>query len=123
MRLKLDENLSGPILKPALEALEHDVKTVQDENLSRRPDVDVLDAARKEARLLLTQDRHLIDLKRFPPGSHAGVVCFKPRKPRETDLFRFIMEFVKNAPLEDFVGEVVEVKPERYTILGKPAGS
>ncbi len=117
MRLKLDENLSGRTLKRALQDLEHDVEMVQDEKLVGHPDTEILERARNEARLLLTADRHLRSVTRFPPGTHSGIVFFNLRKPLRTELITFIVEFVKNAPLKDFAGRVVEVKLRGYRVL------
>ena len=55
MKVKLDENI--PVrLAGELATLGHDVDTVASEGLKEGPDADVWSAARREERLLITQD-------------------------------------------------------------------
>lgn len=77
MRLKLDENLSRH-LKPVLIALGHDVLTAADEDLLSSPDVQVAACAAREDRMLLTLDIEFADLRKYPPGSHPGIMLFRP---------------------------------------------
>ena len=78
MKLKLDENLSRH-LKQGLASLQHDVVTVIDENLLSQPDPVVAAAANSEGRILLTLDLEFVDLRKYPPGSHPGIILFRPR--------------------------------------------
>ncbi len=76
MRFKLDENL--PASSAAiLETAGHDVDTVVDEGLTGAPDTDVVAAASAEGRILISLDRGLGDIRRYPPGSHAGIVVLR----------------------------------------------
>jgi predicted nuclease of predicted toxin-antitoxin system len=74
VRLKLDENLPD-VAREAAVALGHDVDTVADEGLGGAPDPDVLAAAASEDRFVVTLDRGFGDVRRYPPGSHAGAPC------------------------------------------------
>ncbi len=76
MRIKLDENI--PVSACArLAALGHDVDTVMDEALSGRPDSIVWAAAQRTQRLLVTQDLDFSDVRRFAPGTHAGILLVR----------------------------------------------
>lgn len=76
MRIKLDENL--PVsAKAVLSAHGHDVDTVAEEQLTGAPDPTVVAAASATERLLITLDRGLGDLRRYPPGSHAGIIVLR----------------------------------------------
>lgn len=77
MKLKLDENLPHD-LAAALRADGNDVHTVADEQLAGKSDPVVVAAATDEGRLLLTLDRGIGDLRRYPPGSHAGILVLRP---------------------------------------------
>ena len=77
MKLKLDENLSRH-LKPVLIGLGHDVRTAADENLLSHPDTEIARAAKEEQRMLMTLDVEFADLRKYPPGSHPGVILFRP---------------------------------------------
>jgi len=77
MKLKLDENLSRH-LKPVLTDRGHDVLTAADENLLSRPDTEIAKAAKKESRMILMLDVEFADLRKYPPGSHPGIIVFRP---------------------------------------------
>ena len=88
MRFKLDENVDIRVA-PVLAAADHDVETAYEEGLAGEPDEVVGSAATREGRLLVTLDRGFGDIRRYPPGSHAGVISFAftgsrcaPRLPR-----------------------------------------
>lgn len=79
MRIKLDENLPQR-LKPALQALSHDVDTVHDEGLLSQPDAVIVQASQRDGRVLFTLDIGLGDVRAYPPGTHAGIVIFRPQR-------------------------------------------
>jgi predicted nuclease of predicted toxin-antitoxin system len=76
-RLKLDENLSRR-LKDEIAALGYDAVTAGDERLLGRSDIVIAEAARAEGRVLLTLDLEFADMRKHPPGSHPGIVLFRP---------------------------------------------
>ena len=81
MKLKLDENLSRH-LKPILEEQNFDVLTVSDEGLLSQDDITIGRAAKTEGRMLFTLDIEFGDLRKYPPGTHPGIVLFRPRRRR-----------------------------------------
>ena len=77
MKFKLDENL--PVeLRDDLRALGYKAGTVPDEGLMSVPDSLLLERARDEGRVLLTMDKGIADVRRFPPRLYAGMVLFRP---------------------------------------------
>ena len=76
MRFKLDENIDVR-LGPVFVAAGHDVDTAYAEGLAGEPDEVVGLAATREGRLLVSLDRGFGDIRRYPPGSHAGVVLLR----------------------------------------------
>ena len=115
MKLKLDENLSRH-LKPALRRLNHDVETAADEGLLSRSDVEVGMAAREAGRVLLTLDMDFGDLRKFPPGSHPGIVLFRPRSYGPLSVNAFIEKFVGGTDLRELSGCLVVVEPHRVRV-------
>ena len=67
MRIKLDENLPASA-GGVLVAFGHDVDTVEGEGLVGAPDGEVVAAASAADRLLITLDRGMGDVRRYPPG-------------------------------------------------------
>ena len=115
MKLKLDENLSRH-LKPLLIAQGHDTLTADDENLLSRPDTEVARAAAKEDRMLLTLDVQFADLRKHPPGSHPGIILFRPLSLGPLWVNRFVAEFIESADLGALAGCVAVVEPGRLRI-------
>ena len=72
-RFLIDENL-GPELAPALRRLGYNATDVFALRLTSRNDEDVIAAASREHRILLTQDRDFLDDHRFPPNRNPGIV-------------------------------------------------
>jgi predicted nuclease of predicted toxin-antitoxin system len=80
MKIKLDENI--PVrLAGILASLGHDVDTVASEGLKGKPDSDVWSAAQRFERFLITQDLNFSDVRRFKPGTHAGILVLRLREP------------------------------------------
>lgn len=116
MKIKLDENL--PLsLKPALEKLRHDVETVSSEGLLGLPDMEVLEVATDERRLLFTADRDFEDAEKFPPGTHPGIVVFRPAKRDRANVVPYVVAFVRSTRLETLEGETYVVEPTRMRRL------
>jgi len=115
MKLKLDENLSRH-LKPLLITQGHDTLTAADENLLSRPDAEVARAAAMEYRMLLTLDVEFADLRKYPPGSHPGIILFRPLSLGPLWVNRFVAEFMQSADLAALAGCVAVVEPGRVRI-------
>ena len=115
MRLKLDENLSRH-LKPQLIALGHDTLTVADEGLLSRPDTEIAAAAITEDRMLLTLDLDFANILRYPPGSHSGIVLFRPRSMGPLTVNRIISDFVQRHDLDALKGCLAIVEADRIRV-------
>jgi predicted nuclease of predicted toxin-antitoxin system len=111
MKLKLDENLSRH-LKPVLIGLGHDVRAAADEDLLSHPDVEVAASATREDRILLSLDIEFADLRKYPPGSHPGIVLFRPASLGPLSVNRFIEGFVRSTDLSALSGCVAVVEPQ-----------
>jgi predicted nuclease of predicted toxin-antitoxin system len=111
MKLKLDENLSRH-LKPVLTGLGHDVLTAADEGLLSHPDVEVAAYSASEDRILLTLDIEFADLRKYPPGSHPGIVLFRPVSLGPLSVNRFVERFVRSTDLSALSGCVAVVEPQ-----------
>ena len=98
MKIKLDQNFSQH-LREALEIHKHDVDTVFDESLSGATDIEVLKAATSQDRILFTLDTDFLNLKAYPPGSHKGIVVFRPPRQGALTLVKFVKAFLKSADL------------------------
>jgi predicted nuclease of predicted toxin-antitoxin system len=80
VNIKLDENLPERLVSE-LQALGHDVDTVRSEHLAGRDDDEVWQAAQAADRFLITQDLDFSDVRRFTPGTHAGLLLVRLAQP------------------------------------------
>lgn len=80
MTIKLDENLPERLVA-ALTAFGHDVDTARAEHLAGRDDADVWAAAQATGRFLITQDHDFSDMRRYAPGTHAGLLLVRLAHP------------------------------------------
>jgi predicted nuclease of predicted toxin-antitoxin system len=119
MKIKLDENISRH-LKPYLQQTDHDVFTTADEGLLGKSDVEVGAAAKAEGMVLFTLDLEFADLRKFPPGTHPGIILFHPQSMGPLATNRFILNFVKETDLTPLSGCTVIVDPTRVRIRRSP---
>lgn len=77
MRFKLDENLPREA-EALFRSKGHEPETALDEALGGRPDEELLDACRREKRILVTLDLDFADIRLYPPASHAGIWILRP---------------------------------------------
>ncbi|MGH7598618.1 MAG: DUF5615 family PIN-like protein [bacterium] len=115
MKLKLDENLSRH-LKQSLRSDQHDVTTAADEGLLSQPDTVIAAAAHDEGRMLLTLDVEFGDLRKYPPGSHPGIILFRPKIFGPLAVNQFVEKFVRTTDLQPLSGCVLVVEPSRVRV-------
>lgn len=115
LKIKLDENLSRHLAQP-IRDLGHDVDTVLDENLSGRPDEVVGVHVRREGRMLFTLDRWFADLRAYPPGTHDGIIVFRPAGQGALRVAEMIMAFLKDTNLDALRGCLVVVEEGKVRV-------
>lgn len=80
MNIKLDENIPAS-LALFLSSSGHNVDTVEDENLTGEIDEIVWNAAQREGRFFITQDLDFSDIRKYAPGTHAGILLVRLGMP------------------------------------------
>src|SRR4030042_6483801 len=119
MKLKREKNISR-YLKPPLQQQGHDVFTAADEDLLGKSDVEVGAAAKSERMILFTLDLEFADLRKFPPGTHPGIILFRPQSMGPLATNRFIVNFVKETDMTPLSGCTAIVDPTRVRIRRSP---
>ena len=76
--VKVDENL-GAIHVQLLRREGYAADSVRDERLAGSPDEAVWLRVQDDDRFFVTLDLDFSDVRRFPPGSHAGILLLRPR--------------------------------------------
>lgn len=109
MRIKLDENLPTDA-KTYIASIGHDVDTVADEGLTGVPDHVVVAAATRDERLLITLDRGVGDIRKFPLGTHAGIAVLRLDTFGRTAVNDSIARLLAFEHVEQLAGCVVVVR-------------
>jgi predicted nuclease of predicted toxin-antitoxin system len=86
MRFKLDENLSRSVAE-LFRSAGHDAMTVREQGLHAAPDDWVFEVAVREGRILVTLDRDLGQVLRFPPDASAGIIVSTPGRGRAIEVW------------------------------------
>jgi predicted nuclease of predicted toxin-antitoxin system len=106
VNIKLDENLPERLVS-ALQALGHDVDTVRAEHLAGRDDTDVWQAAQSVDRFLITQDLDFSDVRRYTPGTHAGLLLVRLAQPGRDVLVARVSLLFATEPVDQWRGCLV----------------
>jgi predicted nuclease of predicted toxin-antitoxin system len=116
--VKLDENLSqshADFLKAAGYAADR----VTDEGLSGADDAQVWQRAVSEGRFFVTLDLDFADVRRFPPGSHPGILLLRPRSRSRDAVQHILARVVREHPPETHSGWFV-VADVNHTRIRRP---
>ena len=115
MKLKLDENIPGDALV-ALRSRGVDADSVVEERLAGATDPVVLDAAGADGRMLVTLDRGFGDVRRYPPGTHPGIVVLRPIDQRPATIIATLERLVIHHDLEALAGCIVVVQRDMLRV-------
>lgn len=106
VKIKLDENL--PVtLAARLRYLGYETDTVQDEALCGHDDQTVWDASQNEGRFLITQDLDFSDVRKFAPGTHAGILLVRLQDASRSELEKRVVELFTTQAVETWAGRLV----------------
>ena len=115
MKIKLDENLPDRLVA-VLTRLGHNVDTVRTEQLTGRADPDVWSAAQAAQRFLITQDLDFSDVRRFTPGTHAGLLLVRLTRPGRHVLFERVLTVFQTEKVEEWTGCLVVATDQKIRI-------
>ena len=108
MKFKLDENLPAELLDD-LRAAGHEADSVPGEQLTGAPDAVLLDRVRREARVLLTMDKGIGDVRAYPPENYAGIVLFRPPSAGRGVTLSFVRRHLASVFDRDLAGHLLVV--------------
>ena len=115
MTFKVDENLPVELAED-LRGLGHGCDTVVGEGLCGAPDPVVVEAARGEGRVLLTLDKGIADIVRYPVHGHAGVVLFRPDSAGRRAVLLFVRARLSELLEMPLAGQLTIVGPSRIRV-------
>ena len=108
MKFKLDENLPLEIAD-AFQDAGHQIDSVQSEGLTGASDQEILDRVQAENRILLTMDKGIADVRRFPPEQYHGIVLFRRSSSGRGEVFRFVQQALTDLLSLDLSGHLAIV--------------
>jgi predicted nuclease of predicted toxin-antitoxin system len=115
MRFKLDENM--PVaLRQDLATAGHDTQTCEDEGIAGVVDTLLAAHAHAENRILVTFDLDFSDIRRYPPGSHPGMVIFRLQSQDIATCRAACARLLQAVPEADFAGNLIVVEEKRVRI-------
>ena len=115
MKIKLDENLPDRLVA-ALTALGHDIDTVYAERLNGQVDSSVWTATQAAHRFFITQDLDFSDIRRYTPGTHAGLLLVRLARPGRDALFERLVAVFRTENVEDWRGCLVVVTDRKVRV-------
>ncbi|CAC5344101.1 hypothetical protein PA905_45340 [Planktothrix agardhii CCAP 1459/11A] len=118
MLIKLDENMSVAHAE-FLRQMGYDCDRVTDEGLSGADDEIVWQQACAEGRFFITLDLDFSDVRRFPPGTHPGILLLRSRSRSRQYVLDVLSRVVSEQPLETLQGCLV-VADEMQTRIRRP---
>ncbi|HOE67041.1 MAG TPA: DUF5615 family PIN-like protein [Candidatus Hydrogenedentes bacterium] len=105
MRIKVDEDLPRSVTM-VLRNAGYETDSVRDEHLCGCPDENLWGIVQHEKRFLVTADKGFGDVRRYPPGTHSGVLLLRPES-EGTDAYVDLLHHVLQAStLENLTGMV-----------------
>jgi hypothetical protein len=108
VNFKIDENLPSEIADD-LRAAGHDAATVFDEGLVGAADSDILARVQAEGRVLLTLDKGIADIRRFPPHLCAGLILFRPSLTGRRATLEFVRKHLPTVLQQTLSGHLIVV--------------
>jgi predicted nuclease of predicted toxin-antitoxin system len=119
VKFELDENLPDRLVA-VLARLGYDVDTVYAERLNGGIDADVWNRTQTAHRFFITQDLDFSDMRRYAPGTHAGLLLVRLARPGRNALFERVSQVFETENVEDWAGCLV-VATDRKVRVRRPA--
>ena len=119
MLVKLDENL-GQSPADFLRQEGYRADRVTDQGLSGADDATVWQRVVDKARFFITLDLDFADVRRFPPGSHPGILLLRPRTNSKDAALEILKRILAEHPLAELKGCFVVADPSHTRIRRPP---
>lgn len=115
MNFKVDENLPDACVD-WLADMGHDADTVADQGLVASTDEVLVSACRHDGRILVTLDRGIGDIRRFPPGTHSGIFVLRPTSQDPTAIKSLLRRALVGLDILELAGCNVVIEDDRIRI-------
>jgi predicted nuclease of predicted toxin-antitoxin system len=118
-RLKVDADLPRQVAD-ILSSCGHDAVTVMAQGWQGASDEVLWHRVQAEGRWLVTADKEFADLRRHPPGSHAGVILLRPQEESRRAYLELAATAMEQLKLQEMAGSVAVVTERGIRIRRSP---
>ena len=119
-RVKVDEDLPRQIVD-LLIASGYDAASVVSQGWTGIADEVLWSRIQQEGRWLITGDKGFADLRRFRPGSHAGVILLRPQEESRRAYLQLARAAFVELMLDDMAGALLVVTDRGVRIRRAPS--
>jgi predicted nuclease of predicted toxin-antitoxin system len=110
MNIKVDEDLPNSVVNLLLDQ-GHAAVSVRAQSMNGWKDDRLWSAVQLEGRYLITADKGFSNIRRYPPGSHNGVVLLRPDRDGIRPLLELLSAVLDRVDLEQLRGAVAVATP------------
>lgn len=118
-RMKIDEDLPSEIGQLFMQH-GYDALSVSAQGWSGISDPALWPRIQDEGRVLVTADKGFADLRRYPPGSHAGVILLRAREESRRAYLSLAAIALDRVALEELSGAIVVVTDRGVRVRHSP---
>ena len=115
MQIKVDEDLPR-IATLLLQDRGYEAIDVVAQDMGGWKDPDLWQAVQAEQRFLITADKGFADIRRYPPGTHAGVLLLRPDEDGISAIVELLERVLTNFDLNRLTGTVTVATPRGIRI-------
>lgn len=108
--VKVDEDLPRAATQ-LLREQSYDAASVIDQNMGGWKDPPLWDVVQQEGRFLVTADKGFADLRKYIPGTHAGVLLLRPDEDGIRPILELLIKTLASYKLNELAGSVTVVTP------------
>ncbi len=106
MKIKLDENLPAELVAD-FRAAGVDAVTVGDEGLTGSADGVILNAVRREGRIIMTMDKGIADVRAYPPTEYAGIILIRSASAGRSATLSLVRRYLPTLVGRDLQGRLL----------------
>lgn len=113
---KLDENMPRDAAQ-GLRDLGHDVDTALDEGLGGKNDLAVWAATQADGRFFVTHDLDFSDVRKFPPGTHHGILLVRLEDLEKPDVPELLAAWFATESVETWADALVVATSRKIRVV------
>jgi len=115
MRIKVDEDLPKAAVQILCD-LGHQATGVVEQGMGGAKDPSLWQTVQTERRFLVTADKGFADVRRYAPGTHAGVLLLRPDQGGVRPVIELLEQVLAGYDLDALAGTVTVVTPRGVRI-------